>query len=62
LTERGRDLVDDRRAEMEARWLAALEGFSDKDLRTAAAVLDRASALFEDLTENPLETPAKVAS
>lgn len=55
LTPAGRALVEERRARFEPRFTAALEGFSDADLLTAAAVLDRLRAMFdafdgEDLT------------
>jgi DNA-binding MarR family transcriptional regulator len=51
LTDRGRSLVDERRARYEPRWRAALEQFSDKELRTAAAVLDAVRSMFDDLAE-----------
>ncbi len=47
LTQRGGELVRERRALLEERWQEALAGFSDADLRTAAAVLDRLSELFD---------------
>lgn len=46
LTERGQRLVDERRAQYEPRWRAALSGFSDEELATAAAVLDALTELF----------------
>jgi DNA-binding MarR family transcriptional regulator len=49
LTERGRALVDERHARYEPRWRAAFEDFSEDELRTAAAVLDRMAAMFDDL-------------
>jgi DNA-binding MarR family transcriptional regulator len=49
LTERGRELVEERRARFEPRWLAALEGLSERDLLTASAVLDRLRGLFDEL-------------
>lgn len=52
LTERGRALVEARRAEFEPRLREALAGFSDQDLLTAAAVLDRLGSLFESLVED----------
>ncbi len=48
LTERGHALVEERRRELAPRWEAALHGFSDDELRTAAAVLDRLRAMFDD--------------
>jgi DNA-binding MarR family transcriptional regulator len=52
LTERGRALVEERRAHFEKRWSAAAAGFSDEELRTAAAVLDRLAGLFDELAEH----------
>jgi DNA-binding MarR family transcriptional regulator len=49
LTDRGRDLVSERRARFESRWRAALAEFSPDELRTAATVLDRLARHFEDL-------------
>jgi DNA-binding MarR family transcriptional regulator len=49
LTERGHALVDERRARYERRWRAALKQFSDQELLTAAAVLDRVRAMFDEL-------------
>lgn len=51
LTERGRDLVEARRARYEPRWRAALAEFSEEELLAAAAVLDRLGQLFEELSE-----------
>jgi MarR family transcriptional regulator, organic hydroperoxide resistance regulator len=51
LTERGRSVVEDQRARIEPRWRAALSEFSDQELMTAAAVLDRLSTLFDELVE-----------
>ncbi|MEO6858883.1 MAG: MarR family transcriptional regulator [Solirubrobacteraceae bacterium] len=51
LTERGGELVRERRARLEGRWQEALSGFSDAELRTAATVLDRLSELFDGFEE-----------
>lgn len=51
LTGRGRSVVDDHRTRIEPRWRAALSEFSDQELTTAAAVLDRLSTLFDELVE-----------
>ena len=48
LTERGRALVDERHARMAPRWEAALAEFSDEELCTAAAVLDRMRQMFDE--------------
>jgi DNA-binding MarR family transcriptional regulator len=50
LTERGRMLVAQRRADWERRWQAALGEFDDAQLLTAAAVLDRLAELFDEHT------------
>jgi DNA-binding MarR family transcriptional regulator len=48
LTERGRALVAERRAQFEPRWSAALAEFDEHQLGTAAAVLARLAAMFDD--------------
>jgi DNA-binding MarR family transcriptional regulator len=53
LTKRGRELVAERRSDIEARWRAALDEFSAEELVAAAAVLDRVRAMFEELAEHP---------
>jgi MarR family transcriptional regulator, organic hydroperoxide resistance regulator len=53
LTERGRKLVESRRALFEPRWRRALAEFSDQDLLTAAALLDRIREMFDELAERP---------
>ncbi len=52
LTDRGLELVEERRARFEPRLLAALAEFGEDDLRTAASVLDRLRELFEGLSES----------
>jgi len=49
LTERGGKLVAARRARYERLWAAALAEFSDRELATASAVLDRTRAIFDEL-------------
>ena len=51
LTERGRALVEARRAHYEPRWRAALAEFSDEELRAAAAVLNRLGEMFDELRD-----------
>jgi DNA-binding MarR family transcriptional regulator len=51
LTDRGRALVEERHARYEPRFRAALAGFSDDELLTAAAVMDGLRDLFEELAE-----------
>lgn len=57
LSDRGRALLDERRARYEPRWRAALQEFSEAELLTAAAVLDRVRAMFDHLAEDPAERP-----
>jgi DNA-binding MarR family transcriptional regulator len=51
LTERGDALIAERRARFERRWRQALADFSDDELATAAAVLDRLRALFDSVVD-----------
>ena len=48
LTDRGRELVEERRARFEARWLQALADFDSEQLENAAAVLDRLAMMFDE--------------
>jgi DNA-binding MarR family transcriptional regulator len=50
LTERGRGLVAARHAQFAPRFSAALAEFSDDELRTASAVLQRLGAMFEEIS------------
>ncbi len=52
LTERGRALVEERRAGFEKRWRAALADFSPDELATAAAVLDRLALMFDQAADD----------
>jgi MarR family transcriptional regulator, organic hydroperoxide resistance regulator len=56
LTERGAAVVAERQAQIEPRWRAALEEFSDPELAVAARVLNRLAdyldALVDDRTLN----------
>jgi DNA-binding MarR family transcriptional regulator len=49
LTSRGRELLAERHAHLQQRWTEALAEFTIEDLATAAAVLDRLRALYDDL-------------
>src|ERR1700759_2352494 len=49
LTTHGRALVDARHAVFAPRFAAALAEFSDDELKTAAAVLGRLGAMFEEI-------------
>jgi DNA-binding MarR family transcriptional regulator len=53
LTERGRTLIGERRSHFESRWRTALAEFSDDELLSAAAVLDRLRAMIDELAEYP---------
>jgi len=50
LTDRGCELVEAHRATWEERWRAALADFSEQQLLTASAVLDRIRQMFDDAT------------
>jgi len=49
LTDRGRELVRQRRERFERRFREALGQFSDEQLLSAAAVLDRLRQMFDEL-------------
>jgi DNA-binding MarR family transcriptional regulator len=51
LTERGRAVVDERRARYEPRFRAALSEFDEQELRSAAAVLERLGVMFDQLAD-----------
>jgi DNA-binding MarR family transcriptional regulator len=53
LTDRGRTLVEERRARLQPRWRAALAEFSDEELRSAARVLERLQDMFDELPADP---------
>lgn len=55
LTERGNALLEERHAQFAPRWKAALAEFSGDELRTAAVVLDRLHALFDEFARDPQE-------
>jgi len=52
LTDRGAAVVAERHAQMEPRWRAALDEFSDDELSAAARVLGRLADYFNDLLED----------
>jgi DNA-binding MarR family transcriptional regulator len=58
LTERGHALLEERHAQFAPRWNSALAEFSDDELRTAATVLDRLHALFDEFAQDPPEGTA----
>jgi MarR family transcriptional regulator, organic hydroperoxide resistance regulator len=49
LTERGHALVEERHARFAPQWQQALAGFSDEELATAGAVMDKLGELFDHL-------------
>jgi DNA-binding MarR family transcriptional regulator len=49
LTDRGHSLVEARRTRFEAYYHSAMASFSDDELRTAAAVLDRLAVMFDEI-------------
>lgn len=62
LTDRGRELVGARRAFFEGHWREALSEFSEEDLSTAAAILDRIREMFDELAEQPIEAPTEATA
>jgi MarR family transcriptional regulator, organic hydroperoxide resistance regulator len=48
LTEQGRSKIDAKRLAWEARWLQALDGVAERDLRAATRVLERLGEMFEN--------------
>jgi DNA-binding MarR family transcriptional regulator len=51
LTERGSRLVEERRARWEPRWRAAVAEFTDQELLTTAAVLDRLRDMLDEVPD-----------
>lgn len=51
LTDRGRTLIDRRRAIYEPRWRAALAQFTDEELDSTARVLSALRQMFDDLAD-----------
>ena len=51
LTDRGRDLIAERRTYFERRWRAKLDDFSADELAIAAAVVGRLRAFYEELLQ-----------
>ena len=51
LTPHGSEVVAARRERYQGRWNEALEEFAAEELRTAAAVLERIRAMFDELAE-----------
>ena len=49
LTEHGHELVEERQARFAPMWRDALAEFSDEELGTASAVMDRVTGLFDRL-------------
>ena len=49
LTTDGHAKLEERHAQFLPRWEAALDGFSDDELRTAAAVLERLRGMFDEI-------------
>src|SRR3984957_1652619 len=49
LTERGHALVEERHARFAPMWRQALAEFSDEELATAGAVMDKVGELFDEL-------------
>jgi DNA-binding MarR family transcriptional regulator len=52
LTDRGKELIDERRSRYEPLWAAALAEFSEAELASAAAVLDALRGMFDQLADS----------
>jgi DNA-binding MarR family transcriptional regulator len=61
LTDRGRALVEERRASIEPRFRAALGEFTDQQLLTAASVLGAMGTVFDELAEERRVAAAAIA-
>ena len=51
LTDRGKAVVDERHARYEPLWRAALDGFSEEELRSASAIFDALRDMFDALAD-----------
>ena len=51
LTDRGREVIEDRHARYEPRWHAAVGRFSEQELLTAADVLDALRQMFDEFAD-----------
>jgi DNA-binding MarR family transcriptional regulator len=49
LTDHGREVVTERRADWERRWRQTLSGFSTDEISTAAAVIGRLRTMYDEL-------------
>jgi DNA-binding MarR family transcriptional regulator len=58
LTDRGRELITERRASFERRWRSKLSDFTADELATAAAVVERLRTFYEELLDDGPGTPA----
>jgi DNA-binding MarR family transcriptional regulator len=54
LTDRGAQVVAERQAQLEPRWQATLAQFSDRELTTAARVLDTIADYFDTLPDQEI--------
>jgi DNA-binding MarR family transcriptional regulator len=61
LTERGEAATAQVRARLEPAWRAALAGFGDEELFTAAAVLDALAGCFSGIAEDKQRTFAEAS-
>jgi DNA-binding MarR family transcriptional regulator len=56
LTDKGTEIIRQRRAQMEPRWRAALDEFDADELHIAARVLNRLGDYFDAMIEDPPAT------
>jgi DNA-binding MarR family transcriptional regulator len=60
LTAKGRQRIEEKRAVWQGRWEEALDGISERDLRSATRVLQRLGAMFGDASPTgSCEPPAE---
>jgi DNA-binding MarR family transcriptional regulator len=62
LTARGRTLVEERHARFSRMWQEALADFSDEQLATAGAVMEKVTELFDQLAAAEPEPPTDDAA
>lgn len=60
LTARGREVIGERRSQFEARWAAALAGFSTAELEVASAVLAQLHSMFDEVDAEAQTRPELV--
>jgi DNA-binding MarR family transcriptional regulator len=62
LTEQGRGKIEAKRLAWESRWLQALDGTSERDLKAATRVLQRLGEMFENMPVEGSSQTSQVAA